>query len=127
MDTNKSQPRCCEVCGSTHFHLARFAEYDVFSNGGYRLLSNESYEAVVCLCGRARSTRKLLPRNAVDKSFQASQNAAQRRYEQMAPDEVRARLEQAFVTRSEFERLCQQMTSLEMALRQVSQRDGKQT
>ena len=45
----------------------------------------------------------------------------------MAPDEVLARLEQAFVTRSEFERLYQQMTSLEMALRQVSQRDGKQT
>src|ERR1017187_4697305 len=80
-------PYPCPRCGSTHFHMATFAQYVVYPGGGYQIQS-EPREAVVCLCGRPISTEKLNPRYEKDRTFLGSLKLAEKYWEQAGPDQL---------------------------------------
>jgi hypothetical protein len=121
---NSAKRPACKRCGSTHFYLAQFAQYDVFVGGGYHRLS-ETRQAAVCLCGRPLSTRKLLPHNTVDQSFKESLEAEQKHWEQVGSNCIIGHLRNDFITHAEFEELSQQVSSLEAVLQQLGKKDQK--
>jgi len=88
---------------------------------------SKTREAAVCLCGRALSTKRLLQRNSVDKSFQDSLDAEERHYERTAADKIPAKLARYFVTRAEFDAGYQEISALEAVLQQLGKKDQKQT
>jgi nucleoid DNA-binding protein len=113
----------CEKCGSAYFVESNFqqqgkqyltgpgAEVNPFGN---------SIRALVCLCGQPIQCGKLrrLSTSREDyASFQKSFEAARQYRERSQPQAILARVSQSFVSREQYDRLADQITSLETILR----------
>lgn len=123
---NKTDPEtACQRCGSSHFQLAEFAQYIVFSGGGYQILSKYSRQAVVCLCGQPISIKKLNLLNKDDRSFGDSLILAQEYRARTGPNRLMGDLTRDFITHTDFQALSDQVSALETILQQLSKNDQK--
>lgn len=117
-------PDRCPRCQSTHFHMATFSQYQVFTTGGYRLLGN-TRQAIVCVCGQPKPVSKENSRDQEDQEFKESLKVAKDYHERTGPERLMGELKRDYITLVEFQALSDQVGALEAVLQQLSKKDKK--